>query len=67
MKRSRFTKDQIIGILKEYEAGCPVALKWGHPQFVWCSGSIWALSKFGPARLYIARIKVFNRLIWPSA
>ena len=39
----------------------------GHPQFVWCGGSIRALSKFGPARPYIARFKVFNRLIWPSA
>lgn len=39
----------------------------GHPQFVWCRGSIRALSKFGPARPYIARFKVFNRLIWPSA
>jgi putative transposase len=25
MKRSRFTEDQIIGILKEYEAGVSVA------------------------------------------
>ena len=25
MKRSRFTEDQIIGILKEHEAGVPVA------------------------------------------
>ena len=25
MKRSRFTEEQIIGILKEYEAGVPVA------------------------------------------
>ena len=46
---------------------CRVAFKSGHPQFVWCRGSILALSKFGPARPYIARFKVFNRLIWPSA
>lgn len=38
-----------------------------HPQFVWWNGSIRALSKFGPARPYIARFKVFSRLIWPSA
>ncbi len=25
MKRSRFTEEQIIGILKEHEAGVPVA------------------------------------------
>ena len=25
LKRSRFTEDQIIGILKEHEAGVPVA------------------------------------------
>tara|TARA_R110000868_G_C10826543_1_gene759015 strand:+ start:68 stop:190 length:123 start_codon:yes stop_codon:yes gene_type:complete len=25
MKRSRFTEDQIIGILKEHESGIPVA------------------------------------------
>jgi putative transposase len=25
MKRSRFTEDQIIGVLKEHEAGVPVA------------------------------------------
>ena len=25
MKRSRFTEDQIIGILKEHEAGVPIA------------------------------------------
>jgi hypothetical protein len=25
MKRSRFTEDQIIGMLKEHEAGMPVA------------------------------------------
>lgn len=49
------------------EHWCRIALKWGHPQFVWCRGSIRALSKFGPARPYIARFKVFNRLIWPSA
>ncbi len=57
------TKDPFKRIL----GWCRVALKWGHPQFVWCRGSIRALSKFGPARPYIARFKVFNRLIWPSA
>ena len=46
---------------------CRVALKRGHPQFVWLIGIIRALSKFGPARPYIARFKVFSRLIWPSA
>lgn len=45
----------------------PIVPCTGHPQFVWCRGSIRALSKFGPARPYIARFKVFNRLIWPSA
>jgi chromate transporter len=53
--------------VNDAETLCRVALKWGHPQFVWCRGSIRALSKFGPARPYIARFKVFNRLIWPSA
>jgi len=28
MKRSRYTEEQIIGILKEQEAGTPVAELW---------------------------------------
>ena len=55
------------GVQPLFVAWCRVALNSGHPQFVWCRGSIRALSKFGPARPYIARFKVFNRLIWPSA
>lgn len=55
------------GFVVSTARNCRVALKGGHPQFVWCRGSIRALSKFGPARPCIARFKVFNRLIWPSA
>ena len=63
----RLSAEQMRELAVIVETGCRVALKWGHPQFVWCRGSIRALSKFGPARPYIARFKVFNRLIWPSA
>lgn len=34
---------------------------------LWLSGSMRALSSFGPALPYIARLIVFRRLIWPSA
>lgn len=37
------------------------------PHFVWCRGSIRALRSSGPARPYIARLRVLRRLIWPSA
>ena len=42
---------------------CRVALNWALPQFVWRNGSILARSNSGPARPYIARFKVFRRLI----
>jgi segregation and condensation protein B len=49
----------LIGRLAE----CRVDVKRGHPQFVWWSGSMRALSNFVPARPYIARFRVFSRLI----
>lgn len=30
MKRSRFSEEQVIGVLKEHEAGVPVAVCWKH-------------------------------------
>ena len=42
---------------------CRVALNWGHPQFVWRNGSILARNNSGPARPYMARLRVFRRLI----
>ncbi|MBP2490883.1 hypothetical protein JOH50_006679 [Rhizobium leguminosarum] len=37
MKRSRFTDEQIIGILKDHEAGTPVSEPWGqgHASSEW--------------------------------
>mgnify|MGYP001949175553 CR=1 FL=1 len=46
---------------------CRVALNWVLPQSVWRSGSIRALRSSGPARPYMARLRVFRRLTWPSA
>ena len=40
-----------------------VALKGALPQSVWRRGSILALNSSGPARPYIARLRVFRRLI----
>ena len=40
---------------------------WVLPQSVWRRGSIRALSSSGPALPYIARLRVFRRLICPSA
>jgi len=37
------------------------------PNFVWSGGSIRPLISSGPARPYIARLKVLRRLISPSA
>lgn len=42
---------------------CRLALKWVLPQFVWSGSSIRALSSSGPARPYIARLRVLSRLI----
>jgi len=72
MPQKKHKPEEIVAKLRQVDVlvsqgQCRVALKRGHPQFVWCRGSIRALSKFGPARPYIARFKVFNRLIWPSA
>ena len=36
---------------------------WGHPQSVWRNGSILARNNSGPARPYMARLRVFRRLI----
>ena len=44
-----------ICVISEHGKIVKVTLKCGHPQFGWLSGSIRALSKFGPARPYIAR------------
>ena len=49
-----------------FEHVCRVALKSALPQSVWGNGSIRALSNSGPARPYMARFRVFSRLIWPS-
>ena len=43
--------------------GCRVAFKSALPQFVWRNGSILARNNSGPARPYIARLRVFRRLI----
>jgi hypothetical protein len=49
MKRSRFTEDQIIGILKEHEAGvsvadlCDLPLVF-HPA---ATGARWSFTPFG--------------------
>ena len=42
---------------------CRVALNWALPQSVWRRGSILALNSSGPARPYMARLRVFRRLI----
>lgn len=42
---------------------CRVALKSALPQSVWRNGSILARNNSGPARPYIARLRVFRRLI----
>ena len=42
---------------------CRVALNWALPQSVWRNGSILARNNSGPARPYIARLRVFRRLI----
>ena len=42
---------------------CRVALKGALPQSVWRRGSILALNSSGPARPYMARLRVFRRLI----
>ena len=42
---------------------CRVALKLALPQSVWRRGSILALNSSGPARPYMARLRVFRRLI----
>ena len=39
------------------------ANKWALPQSVWRRGSILALNSSGPARPYMARLRVFRRLI----
>ena len=44
-------------------ARCRVALKGALPQSVWRRGSILALNSSGPARPYMARLRVFRRLI----
>ena len=43
--------------------GCRVALNWALPHFVWSNGSILARNNSGPARPYMARLRVFRRLI----
>ena len=42
---------------------CRVALNWALPQSVWRNGSILARNNSGPARPYMARLRVFRRLI----
>ena len=42
---------------------CRVAHNWALPQSVWRRGSILALNSSGPARPYMARLRVFRRLI----
>lgn len=42
---------------------CRVALNWALPHFVWSNGSILARNNSGPARPYMARLRVFRRLI----
>jgi S-(hydroxymethyl)glutathione dehydrogenase/alcohol dehydrogenase len=42
---------------------CRVALNWALPQSVWSNGSILARNNSGPARPYMARLRVFRRLI----
>ena len=42
---------------------CRVALKSALPQSVWRNGSILARNNSGPARPYMARLRVFRRLI----
>jgi hypothetical protein len=53
------------------DTGCRVALKRGLRHFpgrsIYWSGSIRALNNSMPARPNMARLRVFNRLIWPSA
>ena len=44
-------------------ASCRVAFKSALPQSVWRRGSILALNSSGPARPYMARLRVFRRLI----
>lgn len=46
---------------------CRLAVNRVLPHFVWSRGSIRAFSNSGPARPYIARLRVLRRLIWPSA
>jgi 4-carboxymuconolactone decarboxylase len=47
----------------DFDASCRVALNWALPQFVWRNGSILARNNSGPARPYMARLRVFRRLI----
>ena len=52
-----FTRDYVdVG-------SCRVALKSALPQSVWRNGSILARNNSGPARPYMARLRVFRRLI----
>ena len=47
----------------ETKSSCRVALNWALPQSVWRNGSILARNNSGPARPYMARLRVFRRLI----
>ena len=48
---------------RELKAWCRVAFNWALPQSVWRNGSILARNNSGPARPYMARLRVFRRLI----
>ena len=51
------------GVQPLFVAWCRVALNSALPQSVWRRGSILALNSSGPARPYMARLRVFRRLI----
>ena len=59
------TVSRLLTRVAEYpgQTGCRVALNWALPQSVWRNGSILARNNSGPARPYMARLRVFRRLI----
>lgn len=59
----RLSAEQMRELAMIVETGCRVALKSALPQSVWRRGSILALNSSGPARPYMARLRVFRRLI----
>jgi len=55
--------DESLSARRKRNVCCRVALNWALPQSVWRNGSILARNNSVPARPYMARLRVFRRLI----